>query len=551
MSEQERRPVLRYLALVVFIAAGLLYVNSLGNGFVWDDSFIIVQNPLMQGIKNLPRLLVSEDTFPGVRIGCYRPVAYFSFFLNRLIGGGGPFSFHLVNLLLHATISAALYVLIARLFQDHVLGFLAALLFAAHPINAETVNFLSGGRNTLLAALFTLMSFITYARGQRRWSIVWFGLSAFSKEFGLITPAMLYVYDRFVKKERKPFRNYAPYIAAGVVYLAVRSFVLGGVGPLGLEALGSRLLFVPRLFADYMRVFLFAVQPKLPRWTEFPEAFDTVAITAVLALFAVGALIYWFRSFPAIRFSGFWLLLYFLPAANIQPIGYILMADRHAYFMSMGISLLAAFTVLRLFRSDRRAMATVVVVCLLFSAMVVRRNAAWRSNETLYRQMIADAPDSSIGYQNLGMLLYDSGESEQALAPLERAVATSPVSEDALFALGTLYAELGMPDRAVVSLQKTAALNPDDFRVFLMLSRLYEGRGELALARSYRDKALGLMPQIERILALRAKRMFEQAEEARALGSVMKAERFYRRALLYDPQSAAAQAGLRAVVTEK
>lgn len=537
----------RRLGLVIFIIAALIYLNSLSNGFVWDDTPIISQNRLLTGLENLPRLIASPDSAPGIGTTYYRPVTYLSFFVNRMTGGENPFGFHLVNILLHAAVSLALFALITLLFGDRLLAFLAAILFATHPINSETVNFLSGGRNTLLSALFALLTFIDYVKGRSRRSLLWFSLSVFSKEFGLVLPLMLYAHDRLVSRERKPFGAYAPYIAVVVLYLAARTVVLKGAGTLDLEILGDRLLFVPRQFADYLRVLLFSVVPQLPGRTELPLALDGGAGIAALILIGAGVFFYRFRSFPVVRFAGFWLLLFFLPVSNILPIGYTLMADRYAYFMSMAVSLLIAFALLSVFRNRQKAIAVAALMCIVFSVMVVRRNMVWRSDETLYRQMIVDSPDSSIGYYNLGLLLYEKGETEQALNHLQKAASTVPYSSDAPYLLGFASAELGMIDNALSSFHKTIARDPEHFMAYLLLSRLYESRGDHVLAESYRSKALELLPNLERIISPRAERIAGDAWRMQARGAMANAKSLFQRALLFDPLFPEALVGLTAI----
>uniref|UniRef100_A0A8C9VMS7 dolichyl-phosphate-mannose--protein mannosyltransferase n=1 Tax=Scleropages formosus TaxID=113540 RepID=A0A8C9VMS7_SCLFO len=155
-----------YVLLVAVCA--LCYGNSLRGEFVHDDVWAITNNPDVRPGSSL-RAVFSDD-FWGKRMAdntshkSYRPLCILSFKLNIMLGGMTPLYFHMVNVVLHCAVTALLmYTCKRAVFDDSRLAFLAALLFAVHPIHTEAVSGIVG-RADVLACLLFLLSFLSYIR---------------------------------------------------------------------------------------------------------------------------------------------------------------------------------------------------------------------------------------------------------------------------------------------------------------------------------------------------------------------------------------------------
>src|SRR2546426_381873 len=147
--------------ITVGVAAGLVYLSALANGFVFDDLVAIKENPIV----SQPKLICyafSTDYWHGTSADLlYRPLTTFSFALNHLVHGMRPLGFHLVNVLLHVLVSLTVYRVVRQLCADCWLPLLTALLFAVHPIHTDAVASIVG-RAELLMALFTLIALSFY-----------------------------------------------------------------------------------------------------------------------------------------------------------------------------------------------------------------------------------------------------------------------------------------------------------------------------------------------------------------------------------------------------
>uniref|UniRef100_A0A8C4RKU1 dolichyl-phosphate-mannose--protein mannosyltransferase n=1 Tax=Erpetoichthys calabaricus TaxID=27687 RepID=A0A8C4RKU1_ERPCA len=165
---RDRAQVVVYRSLFLVLVCALCYSNSLRGEFVHDDVWAILNNPDVRPGSSLANIFLND--FWGKRMAdnsshkSYRPLCILTFKLNILVCGMTPMSFHAVNLFLHCAVTVLLmYICEKTVFDDNILAFLTALLFAVHPIHTEAVSGIVG-RADVLACLLFLMTFLCYIR---------------------------------------------------------------------------------------------------------------------------------------------------------------------------------------------------------------------------------------------------------------------------------------------------------------------------------------------------------------------------------------------------
>ncbi|KAM4036107.1 protein O-mannosyl-transferase TMTC2 isoform 1-T1 [Anomaloglossus baeobatrachus] len=202
------------IAEVLSGALGLvLYLNTLGADFCYDDSRAIKTNQDL--LPETPWTQIFFNDFWGTLLThsgshkSYRPLCTLSFRLNYVFGGLEPWSYHLVNILLHSAVTGLFTHLCKALFGSGCWTLLAGLLFAAHPIHTEAVAGIVG-RADVGAGLFFLLSLLCYVKhcstrscSVSSWCWILFsGLCAACsmlwKEQGVTVLAVSAVYDVFV-----------------------------------------------------------------------------------------------------------------------------------------------------------------------------------------------------------------------------------------------------------------------------------------------------------------------------------------------------------------
>lgn len=415
-------------ACIIAILVAVTFGRSLGNGFVWDDLPVIVENPLFHGAGGISALLTAEDTIPGLSAtGYYRPLTYFSFYLEQLLWGNRPAGFHLINLLLHVGVALTLYRLLVSLSGGAVVPLLTTLLFALHPVATETVCFIAGGRNTLLCALFVLLALVMHRRGMAGWAALCTLAAAASKEAGFLLPLALLAHDLFLEGRRRNWRVYGLQALPLVLLLGVRGAVIGfGASLSGMQA--GTLLLAPELVLRYLAITLlpplhrvaYLLAPPPPASLRFAAALAGCCLLALLCLRL--------RSNRRVLFGAAWFLLFLMPAVLLATRYKLAMADRHAYLPAIGVCLALAALLPRL--AERRLLALPAMLATLFAGITFTEVPIWRSNATLFERMVRDEPRAETGYTELASHYLRGGSLAAAETVVDRGEAAGALSKE-------------------------------------------------------------------------------------------------------------------------
>ena len=159
------------LALAILALIVVVYANSFQNSFHYDDSHSIVENPHIRSLANLPSFFLETETFSGEpAMAMYRPVLVSSFALNYAAGEYEPWGYLGTNIAIHGVVSILAFLILAN-WQGKWVGFWGGVLFAAHPIQTQAVNYISS-RSVSLSAAGVLLAMCGVAYGYRRlWSV--------------------------------------------------------------------------------------------------------------------------------------------------------------------------------------------------------------------------------------------------------------------------------------------------------------------------------------------------------------------------------------------
>jgi tetratricopeptide (TPR) repeat protein len=507
----------RWLAPAFLIVAVTLvtHASDVGNGFVWDDASIVVENPATRDLAQLGHVLLSPDETPPY----YRPLNRASYLLDYQLFGMDPRGFHAVNVLLQAACALAMYALGRRLFEARWPALLAGLLLAVHPVHVEAVAFVSA-RNNLFALLFALVSlalFIDAAR-LRSWaravlSACAFFLALASKEQGAMVLPLLAAWlalpifpGRLAGKGR--WALLLPHAGALLAYVVLRTVSLGGpvASPGILAGLGSRLALNCYVIPAYLRLVVFPRD--LTPFHELPAGFASLwwlplAWTAILA-----ALAYFIRR-PSLASSVglLWCGLNLLPIINVIPIPSTVMAERFFHASAAGLWLVAADAAWRLSRvMPRRVLAVAAAVLLaVLGTRTVLRNRDWHDDVALFQSAVRAEPASVLAHFNLGVALKDTGDLEAARREWEAALAIRPDDPGTHAQLGTLLAVRG--DLPGAELHYRAALrgNPGLAEARFNLGRICERTGRVREARELYQALLEAPPAAQGGLGPRAR----------------------------------------------
>lgn len=510
--------------VAVGLAAFAVFANSLGNGLVYDDHFLIERNRLildadLWGVFTTHYWGGYEDEANAN--GQYRPLAVLSFVLDGW-GGIEPFRFHLTNVLLHVGNSLLAYLLCASMGLQRGAVF-AALLFAVHPIHAEAVAGVTFGRADLLAGLFSLSALLLYVRRHRRGyglALASFFFALLSKESALTALGLVVVVDLTLvsmrsKKWGDGIRNsmrqcgprWAGFVGVFVLYLALRKGaaglgfsaenVLALNNPLIDQPLDHQLLTAAGLFCKYIGLVLVPARLSvdysynaIPVITSplAPEALAGLVMGVAGLLLCAGAL---WRSWPRV-FLG--LAFFFISYAAVSQTLVLINAifqERFLYLPVLGLFALAGLGFDRV--QKRWAFVLAGLILAGYGTRTAMRNAEWHSDLTLYQSAVAAYPQSAKMQHALGDALAERGQVAEAEAAYRRALA---IREDALTYnnLGNFYAAIGRFERAASAYQKAVAMRPDDVAAWMNKGLAAMRAGRVTDAHAAFERAAVLTP---------------------------------------------------------
>lgn len=534
-------------AVILVAAAGITaYITALGNGFAWDDIYLVVKNPYIKGWDNLPGLFTTGYWASiGKTGGLYRPLTMFSFLAEHSLAGLYPLVYHLDNILLHTACSLLVYFIVRELAEHRYAPLFAALLFAVHPVHTEAVAWVSG-RAELLATLFFLLAFLGFLRrwGGRLWFLVspaLFLSGVLSKETAAMLPAVIFLYLLLVARERKPpafIRALTPYAVVLAVYLPVRLIVLSGhIGPeenifQHVSGYGA-FLAMSKAFMYYIRLLFLPAGLSAAYLFPPPESFFSPPVVLFWSLVAAVALLSpWLaRRYPTALFFMLWIPVCLLPVSNIVP-SEILMAERSLYLPSAGFCAVAGILAAR--AADTRKYLTLGVAALVvlsFGAMSLDRNGVWRDEQSIHtelasinRRVIAEFPRYVQLYNNLADSSIILGRYQDAQDALKQAIELDPQNHSSHFKLASVYRATGRPVEAVYELKKTADLSPPYIdEVYGNLAAILYGLGRREESLEYLRKALELKPGNGRYHLNYGYLLMDSGERDHALGEFVKA----------------------------
>src|SRR3972149_5394530 len=221
-------------AVVVLLAIGL-YAHTVGFGWVYDDEIEVVANVYIRSLASIPEMFTTTAwAGAGVETYLYRPLPLVTYAVNHALFGLAPWSYHLVNVLLHALASVFVFRLARSWRLSMTAAGIAAVLFAVHPLHVEVVASVFG-RKDLLAAGLTLGMMLSHRSAVARggaWRVVLpilaYGGALLSKEVGAVGVALVLAQDWLAPAERdgrSPARDrrllglYLAYVLVLLAYL--------------------------------------------------------------------------------------------------------------------------------------------------------------------------------------------------------------------------------------------------------------------------------------------------------------------------------------------
>ncbi len=534
-------------AILVSAVILLIYARAFRAPFLFDDFDNILLNGNIDKFSNF---------WPPFKTFGTRYVAFITFAINYRLGGSGVLGYHLLNTAVHIVNSLLVYSLVTLTFKTpllRALGFkdddpapvymaiIAALIFAAHPVQTEAVTYIVQ-RIASLAAMFYLLSAVLFIRWRigraekkAHLPVYAFSLAAgliaqATKEISITLPAIIILYDLVFFNDIKGLRRRLPYLLPYLLLLAViPAFIISFASGHGVEKkigqmVGAQmspygyLINQFRVIITYMRLLVLPVNQNLDYdYPVFHSIFDPQVLLSFIALLAMLAFtIYVFmRSYRrngylvVACFGVFWFFITLSVESSVIPIKDLIFEHR-LYLPMAGAGMTFTSAVFYGFERARERYGlktslrkAAIVIGLLtvipLGALTYSRNLLWNDPVAFWKDAAEKSPNKPRVHVNLGYAYGKDGELRDAVPEFQKALQLDPDYEKARLYLGSAYMSMGEMGLAEREFMETIRRHPESVNAVNNLGYLYFKMGRYDDAvRQFResisldpDKAVG------------------------------------------------------------
>jgi len=456
---------------------------------VFDDQHYIVKNYLIkvldsQGLWNMFSSFYHWD---------YLPLTLLSLSLDYWLYGLNPAGYHFSNTLLHFINSLLVYQLVLRTTKSGVGAFWASLIFLVHPVQVESVAWISERKN-LLSFFFFSFSFLTYLRGGTRpLSLLLFLLACLAKTSVVILPLLLVLYDvSFASKHIKNILvDKVPYflISLGITILTLLSHSSGGTlhgypdnNPI------NTVFSMMVVFKEYLVKFLFPINLNI--W--YPDQIykSLMEPQVQISVFVIAAYIWlvrWSYSSQRVVFFGLvWFLIALLPVSHIIPFPEM-MADRFLYIPGVGLMMALAAITSRYLKGEGSLALSVI---LMFSLLSISRNQVYQDDFHLWQDSVSKNSHHTRSMMFLGLSYWGKGNRDRALETLKQARILEPENNMAVLYSAHIHAEREEWDQAESLYRELVQKNPEKPKYYTHLAVFLGNRNRIKESLDLLNQAL-------------------------------------------------------------
>ncbi|MGZ4831735.1 MAG: tetratricopeptide repeat protein [Terriglobales bacterium] len=503
----------------------LVYLGTVGFQFVYDDPFQIVDNPWLSW-HYIPQYFTKHVwAFAGISGVYWRPLFLLWLLFQHALFGTSPAGFHAFTVLLHALATVLVYGLALRLTRDRATAIIAALIFGVHPALIESVAWVSGCTDPLLAC-WLIAAFLAFLNWREYHSGPWllaslgaYALALMSKEPAVMLLPLVFVFTFLVAatdsgripRARSAVMAVLPYLPLTLIYGLIHHIIEARMDRSSNPATPLKMaLTAPSLLLFYLRLLVFP-WPISPEYEMklVPRFSATAVLLPSIVLIAIFAAIYAWTRYLAragddhtarvVRFASLWMLLPIMPVLYIAALAAQDFAHaRYLYLPCIGFALLLACAIRRVPGPEHRvlnvpltqaAIATVIIGAMALGN--VMQQGHWASNLLLFYRGTRIAPHNPIALTGLAIEMGKRQQYDKALALFRDAMDQDAWDQHTNFSFGYTYYLMGRYTEAEFYLERAVQIRPEDVQAdqfaYVAMTELKLGKlpkAELAIRQS-------------------------------------------------------------------
>ncbi len=509
LRDRDRHKILHSViaALSLIALTTIVYIPAMKAGFIWDDDLLLTDNQMIRSPQGL------HDFWLTTKPMDYFPLASTTLWFEWRLWGLHATGYHVVNLILHALSAVIIWRILRRLSVPG--AYLAAAVFAVHPVTVASAAWIAERKNTL-SMLFCTVSVLTLMKSEesgRRSSyvlaLVTFLLALLAKTSVVMMPAVLLVlaWWRRTRISMVEIRRVIPFFmmsfALGLITVyyqyhgAIRDQVVRSGGFLSRLAGSGWCIW----FYLYKALLPLRLSVIYPLWNVDPR--QPLAWLPLLGLISVIGLAWryrfsWGRPLFVMMTYFVLMLLPVLGFFNMSFYRLSLVADHLQYLALIGPVTLVVGTATVLARRSaigkRVGMISACIALALLSGLTWQRAGVYGSQRTLWQDTVRRNPEAWIAHIHLGLALGADNRLEEAVRHFERALELRPDHVGARIDLGDALARLGRTDEAISVLQEALRLDPGHPKAHVSLAMALEATGQREEAIKHYERALEVAP---------------------------------------------------------
>jgi protein O-mannosyl-transferase len=563
---------LRLIFCLLLVLATLALYNSVTHApfLNYDDAVYVTNNPQVRAGLSLKTV---DWAFRTSEVGNWHPLTWLSHAFDCQIFGLNPGGPHTINVLLHATNAVLLFLILEGATGAAWRSLVVAALFALHPINVESVAWISERKN-VLSMLFFLLALGAYGWYARRPGAGRYLTVTFAYALGLMTkpqvitfPFALLLLDYWPLRrleerigkasarssavagevagdgedairggrslwnlvlEKVPW--FAMSAASAVITMKVQTDAMGVKPPIWVRLGNAAISYIEYLEKAFWPVNLAPVYPHPQLAVSIPAAF-----LSALVVISFTALAVMFRQRRALFVGWFWFLGTLIPMIGLVQVGIQAMADRYAYIPLLGIFVIVtwgAADLIKRWHVPAAATAVGIAAILLTLGFALHRQAGfWTDNVTLWKHTLEITKGNFIAEDNLATALVAQGAMEEAQPHLQRARFLRPDDPTSTFNIAIYEQQRGNYPAALDDYAKVLQFTKDPY--WVTMARVNSGYADYSLKRyaaAKQDFEAALNQQPENSPAYRGLGLLAQRA-----GDIAQATQDYERAVEIEP----------------
>jgi tetratricopeptide (TPR) repeat protein len=481
-------------------------------GFVnFDDNIYITENSHIQSG------ITSEGicwAFTTRYFELWNPLVWLSFMFDYQLYGLNANGYHLTNFILHILSTLLLFWLFNRMTQAIWKSAFIAAFFALHPLHVESVAWIAE-RKDVLSAFFwmlTLCSYVYYTEKPaiKRYLFVFFSfvLALLSKPMVVTLPVIMILLDYWPLKRFEmqkgnsvlwQLKEKLPFFVLSAVFTIIT--LIAQQKPYEKDAsfpLFSRLANAPVSFVTYLvKTFwpynlsvLYPFSPHIPVWQITGAFLLIIIVTAIVILTA--------KRLPYLCVGWLWYAIIIVPVIGIIQVGNQVIADRYTYLPLIGISIMLAWGIPSLFRSEDMRKKILYPVAIAFLAIMTflawKQCGYWKNSAEICRHVLQVTQNNYTAHINLGSVLFDEGKTEEAISHFSEAIRIMPNLVLSYDKRGVAYAKSDRNQQAIEDFNKAIHLRPDYADAYYNRGTLYQKVGQYQSAIDDLSEAIRLKP---------------------------------------------------------